>query len=817
MAQNLHQPKNFVIAHALKRRVRVFIPALRRDHERCYILEIILQKRAEITAVKSVPEIGSVTVFFNPKRLPKNNLLTLLDTVVDNLGKKKPTAARNVVCDPTQPAQDITLAIDGMSCASCALLLEMTLKRDPRVLNANVNFASEIANINGHLTRHDAAELIHRTGYRPNTMDTLTQRKALLEREHQRLAGARKRFLWASLLSAPVIAIGMAMPASRWLHWLQFLLTTPVVFGAGRPFFDKAWLLAKQGNANMDSLIAIGVGSAYGYSLPVLLKNGKHLYFEAAAGIISFVLLGRYLEEQAKGKAGEAIGKLVDLQPQTAILLKDGQELSIDIDDIQVGDKLLIRPGARVPTDGEVIDGVSTINEAMVTGESVPVVKHPGHKIIGGCVNGSGALTITATAVGMDTVLAGIIHMVDQAQASKLPVQKLVDKVSAVFVPAVMAVSAATFGSWLIAGARFSSAFSNSISVLLIACPCALGLATPTAIMVGTGQSARRGVYIRRGESLETATRLTAIVFDKTGTITEGKPKVSDLINISKYDDDFIIRLAASAEINSEHFLGRAIVEYARQNPDFSPAPISHFNITAGRGLQATSGRYRMLIGNLAWLEQHDIDTGELLLHAKKFGNAGKTPVFMALNNKAAALIAVADRPRATARQALQALAKLHIDTLMVTGDTAETAHHIADQVGIVTVIAHAAPQHKLETIRRLQAEGHIVGMIGDGINDAPALAAADVGFAIGHGTDIAIESSDLTLVNGDISKVAETVQLSTLTMRIIRQNLFWAFAYNTVAIPVAAAGKLNPMIASAAMALSSVSVILNSLRINRN
>lgn len=817
MAQNPTQPKNFFIAHTLKRRIRVSVPALYKDPERCYILEIILKKRPEITAVKSVPQIGSVTIFFTPNRLPRNNLLILLDKVLDNLGNRKLASARNVVCDPSQPVQDITLAIDGMSCASCALLLEMTIKRDPRVVNANVNFASEIASVSGHLTRHDVAELIRRTGYKPNTMDTLTQRKALLEREHQRLATARKRFLWASLLSAPVVAIGMTMPASRWLHWLQLILTTPVVFGAGRPFFDKAWLLAKQGNANMDSLIAIGVGSAYGYSLPVLLKNGKHLYFEAAAGIISFVLLGRYLEEQAKGKAGEAISKLVDLQPQTAVLLKNGQETTIHVDDIEVGDHLLIRPGAKVPTDGEVIEGASTIDEAMVTGESMPVIKNPGDKVIGGCVNGNGVLTITVTATGMDTVLAGIIHMVDQAQASKLPVQKLVDKISSVFVPSVMAVSAVTFGFWMATGARFATAFSNSISVLLIACPCALGLATPTAIMVGTGQAARRGVYIRRGESLETATHITAIVFDKTGTITEGKPEVTDLVNISDYDDDFIIRLAASAEISSEHFLGRAIVEHARQIQDFSAAPITHFKITAGRGIEAKSGRYRIHIGNRAWLDQQNIDSAELAHYAKTFGHEGKTPVFVALNNKAAALYAVADRPRASAKQALQALQTMHIDTLMVTGDTAETAHHIAALVGIRTVIAQAAPEQKLETIRSLQAKGRIVGMIGDGINDAPALAAADVSFAIGHGTDIAIESADLTLVNGDISKVAETVQLSTLTMRIIKQNLFWAFAYNTVAIPVAAAGKLNPMIASAAMALSSVSVILNSLRINRN
>ena len=811
------QPKNFQLIHELSHRIRISVPVLRRDPERAYIFEIILKKRPEITSVRSVPNIGSVTIFFNANTLPQQNLLILLDTVLANIGKKKINLGNKTgSCDTSIPVQDISLAIEGMTCASCSLLLEMSLKRDPRVISANVNFASEIATIKGHLMRNDAASIISSIGYKPNTMDTLTQRKALIEREQQRVSVAKRRFIRAGLLSFPVVVIGMAMPTSRALHWLQFLLTTPVVLDTGWQFFDKAWKLAKQRAANMDSLIALGVGSAYGYSIPALLKNSRHLYFEAAAAIVSFVLLGRYMEEQARGKAGEAIRKLVDLQPQTATLLKDGQEVIINIDDIEVSDLLLVRPGEKIPTDGEVMDGISTVDEAMVTGESIPVIKETGHHVIGGCVNGTGMLKIRATAVGMDTVLAGIIHMVDQAQASKLPVQKLVDQISSVFVPAVMGISALTMTSWLMTGARFTFAFSNSITVLLIACPCALGLATPTAIMVGTGQSARRGVYIRNGESLETATHLTAIVFDKTGTITEGKPKVTDLINISKHSDDLLIDLAASAELNSEHFLARAIVDHAREKLDFKAKAVTGFDVTAGRGLTAKVKRYQLQIGNQAWLEEQHIDISELLPEAKTLGQAGKTPVFMAINGKAAALFGIADRPRASAKQALHALARLNIKTLMVTGDTQETAEHIAKQVGIDTIIAHATPGQKLQEIQRLQAEGGKVGMIGDGINDAPALAAADVGFAIGHGTDIAIESSDLTLVNGDISKVAETVELSTLTMKIIKQNLFWAFAYNTVAIPVAAVGKLNPMIASAAMALSSVSVIVNSLRINK-
>jgi Cu+-exporting ATPase len=810
-------PKNFAVVHRLRRRIRVVAPALRGDAEKTYILEILLKKRPEITAIKSTPAIASLTIFFDPQRLPAANLLILLDKILDNIGPKQLAKTPKIAaCDPSLPLQEYILAIEGMSCASCALLLEMHLNRDSRVADASVNFAAATATIRGRLPRQEAAHIIERTGYKANAMDTLTQRKLIIEKERQRLNAAKRRFVWAGLLSTPVIAVGMAMPQSRWLHALQFLLTTPVVLGAGRGFFEKAWRLARQGSANMDSLIALGVGSAYGYSLPGLLNKNRHLYFEAAAGIVTFVLIGRYMEENAKGKAGEAIRQLIELQPQTATLLKDGAEYEISVDDIQVGDRLLVRPGEKIATDATVLDGLSSINEAMLTGESIPVTKRPGDRVFGGCVNGNGALTVEATAVGMDTVLAGIVHMVDHAQAAKLPVQKLVDKISAVFVPSVMAVSALTFSAWIVAGARFATAFSNAITVLLIACPCALGLATPTAIMVGSGQAARRGVYIRNGESLETATHLNAIVFDKTGTITEGKPKVSDLFLAGKYSEELVLTLAASAELNSEHFLAKAIVEYTKQNLDFTAKPVRDFSIVPGRGLHAKTGRYQILLGNREWMEEQHIELGNLLETAFTLSKQGKTPVFLALNGKPAALFGIADRPRADAQAAIKALNALGVATLMVTGDTEQTAYYIAAQVGIDTVIAHATPGRKLEEIERLQNAGKITGMIGDGINDAPALAAADVGFAIGHGTDIAIESADLTLVNGDIAKIADTIRLSTVTLRIIKQNLFWAFAYNTVAIPVAAVGRLNPMIASAAMALSSVSVVLNSLRINR-
>ncbi|MFI3218280.1 MAG: heavy metal translocating P-type ATPase, partial [Methylococcales bacterium] len=734
-------PTHYKLVHQLTRRVRIISPVLKNDAERGTIFEIILKKRPEIKKVRSVIALGSVIIEFDPVGLPKQNLFILLDAVLGNIGQRKTEAqtASKKVFDGK--IQEIDLAIEGMSCASCALLIEMVLQRDPRVKQANVNFGTSTLTVYGQLSKADVDEKVSSLGYKTFAMDTLSQRKKLIEKEHQRISLAKRRFLWASALSFPVIAVGMTMPSSRWLHWMQFVLTTPVVFWAGRSFFIKAWRLAKQGTANMDSLIALGVGSAYGYSLPSLLTRRGHLYFEAGAAIISFVLLGRFLEERAKGKAGEAIRQLVDLQPQTATRLVDEQETIVDIDDIVIDDVLLVRPGEKIPTDGVVIQGVSTVDESMVTGESIPVIKNVDNKVIGGCVNGSGVLRIRATAVGMDTVLAGIVHMVDQAQSTKLPIQKQVDKISAVFVPAVMLLSAATMIGWLLAGASFSFAFGSAITVLLIACPCALGLATPAAIMVGAGQAAREGIYIRNGESLETAAKLNVIVFDKTGTITEGKPKVTDLVKLSRLSEGKIILLAASAENNSEHFLGKAIVAYAKDY-GLNLQACSHFYSATGRGIEAEVDGKKLLLGNQDWLDEQQVDIDDLLVAASYFSKQGKTPVFMAVNGKAAAVFGIADKARPQAIHAIRHLQKLGIQTLMVTGDTKKTANYIAAKVGIETVIANAKPEQKLAIIHQFQAEGKNVGMIGDGINDAPALAAANVGFAIGTGTDIAIESA---------------------------------------------------------------------------
>lgn len=807
--------KNFRVVHQLKRRIRIISPVLIKDLERCYILEILLKKRQEIKRVRSVHAIGSVVIEFDSSNLPKINLLILLDAVLGNIAQKESRVREKQAKHFEGAIEEVDLALAGMTCASCALLIEMVLNRDPLVKSASVNFATETVTVYGKLDKQQVSNKIEMLGYEPMSMDTLSQRKNLIIKEQRRIEAAKRRFIWSGILSTPVIIAAMSMSKSRWTHWFQFVLTTPVVLGVGKPFFIKAWRLATQKAANMDTLIALGVGSAYGYSLPSLFRRRGHMYFEAAAAIITFVLLGRYLEERARGKAGEAIRQLVDLQPQTATLLREGKEILVDVDDVALEDILLVRPGEKIPTDGDVVFGVSTVDEAMVTGESMPVVKETGQQVIGGCVNGNGVLHIKATAIGMDTVLAGIVHMVDQAQATKLPIQKQVDKISAVFVPAVIGFSGLTFASWMLLGAPFATAFGSAVTVLLIACPCALGLATPAAIMVGTGQAAKKGVYIRNGESLEVATKLNVIVFDKTGTITEGKPKVADFYNLSRLHNDKVIAMAASAENNSEHFLAKAIVSYADEL-GLKQLACSHFYSETGRGIEAVVKGKKLLLGNQAWMKDQNVNVNGLINEAGHFAEQGKTPVYMAIDNKEAAVFGIADKPRQEAMDAVSRLKKLGIQSIMVTGDTEKTAQHIAAVVGIEDVVANAKPDEKLSIIRQLQSDGKQVGMIGDGINDAPALAAADVGFAIGSGTDIAIESADLTLVQGDISKVTETIELSGDTINVIKQNLFWAFGYNTVAIPVAALGKLNPMVASAAMALSSVSVIVNSLRLSR-
>ncbi len=797
------------VVHQLRRRVRFVVPALKGEAERLCLLEILLRKHAAIREVRVVAAIASLAVRFDPRLMPVGNLLRLVDTVAGTVAR----APRQAPPPPVDCAEgelgEVSVAVEGMTCASCAALIQMSLNRDPMVRTASVNYATATATVVGRLDRPALEARIGALGYQARPMDTLSQRKMIVERERAHVRDARRRAIGACLLSLPVMVIGMAMPRSRLWHVVEFVLTTPVVLGAGRPFFQRAVKLARNRAANMDTLIALGSGAAYGHSVASLLAGRHHLYFEAAAGIVSFVLLGRWLEERAKGKAGDAIRRLLDLQPPTATVVRGEVEVVVPVDDLVVGDVLVVRPGERVPVDGEVLGGRTTIDESMVTGESMPVVKGPGDDVIGGCINGAGSFRMRAKAVGQDTVLAGIVRMVDHAQAAKLPVQRMADRVSAVFVPGVVAVAGATFATWLAGGARFSTALGNAVSVLLIACPCALGLATPTAIMAATGQAARRGIYIRNGEALETASTLSVLVFDKTGTVTEGRPVVSRLDVVPGFDRARVLALVAGAEMGSEHHLGRAVIDHAR-SLGIEPPRADEVTAEIGKGITARVGGHTVLVGSRAFLAKRGIAVEAPPL-------AGQTPVLAAIDGRFAALFGISDRPRPTSAAAIERLHELGVRTIMVTGDVEDAAHAIAAEVGIPEVVAQASPARKQEIVAELRAAGEAVGMIGDGINDAPALAAADVGFAIGTGTDVAIEAAPVTLVNGDIAKVAEMIELSRKTMRIIRQNLVWAMGYNTIAIPGAALGELSPMVASSAMALSSVSVVTNSLRLQKD
>jgi Cu+-exporting ATPase len=812
--------KNFRVAHRLTRRIRLVAPPLVKQPERCYILEILLRKHGAVKDVRSVPEIGSVTLHFDPAQLPEERLLAVVDAVIGNIAAAPPPAARAAAApaavDPDAPLQECNAAIEGMTCASCALLIEMNLQRDPRVESAAVNYAAQTVTVKGRLSREALFAAVGKLGYEARPMDTLAQRRLLVEREKARLEAARKKLVEAALLTAPVMVSGMLMHQQPLLRLAELALSTYVVFGSGGDIFRKAWALAKQREANMDTLIAMGAGAAWAYSLPGVLRPQHHVYFESAAAIVAFVLGGRYMEERAKGKASEAIRKLIELQPETAVRIAAGGDEVVPIDDVQLGDRLRVRPGDKVPTDGVVEQGASSVDEAMLTGESLPVAKGVGDAVVGGTQNGNGAFVMRVTAVGGDTVLSGIVKLVDHAQGAKLPVQKLADRISARFVPAVGGIAGATLAGWLLAGHPLPRALSHAVAVLLIACPCALGLATPTAIMVGTGQAARRGIYIRDGEALETAAKLDTLVFDKTGTITEGKPVVTDFLATAGQDEARLLSLVAGVEAHSEHFLARAIAAWCKAR-GVSPAPTSSFENRPGRGVAAQSDAGEILVGNAALLAEAGIDSAAQAAQAGAWAAQGKTPVFVAVGGKAVALFAISDAPREGAKAAIALLHRLGMKTVMATGDVEAAANHIAREVGIDRVVARATPADKLELIRALQAEGRKVGMIGDGVNDAPALAAADVGFAIGGGADIAVESAGVTLVGGDIARVAGGIELSRSTMKIIRQNLFWALGYNVIAIPVAAAGRLNPMIAAAAMAMSSVSVVTNSLRLQRH
>ncbi|WP_099024285.1 heavy metal translocating P-type ATPase [Mycolicibacterium palauense] len=649
-----------------------------------------------------------------------------------------------------------------------------------------------------------------------------------------------RRFIVGAVLTTPVLIAMMAhtlLRAPDWVpplllnHWVQLALITPVMFYTGWPIHRTGWLALRHRSADMNSLVTLGTTAAFGYSLfvtlaPGLLPEGlREVYYEAVGVILTLIMLGRLLEARAKAGTGEAIRALLGLQARTARVVRDGGEVEVPVDEVVVGDEIVIRPGEKIPVDAAVLSGQSAVDESMVTGESMPATKHAGDMVIGATVNTTGSLRVRAAKVGADTMLAQIIRMVQQAQASKAPIQRLADAISRYFVPVVIAIAVVTFVLWFVAGPApaLTLALVSAVAVLIIACPCALGLATPLSIMVGTGKGARAGVLIRSAEALETAHRLDTIVLDKTGTITAGRPTLTDVVPVGAMPEDELLGLVAAAEADSEHPVAAAVVAAARQRGIAVPTTRDFASVT-GKGVRATAAGHRVLVGTARLLAEEGVDATELGEIGARLSADGKTPILVGVDGRPAGVVAVADTVKDDSVAAIAALQQLGLEVVMITGDNARTAAAVARQVGITRVLAEVLPEHKADEIRRLQAEGRRVGMVGDGINDAPALAQADVGLAIGTGTDVAIEAADITLISGSLAGVVNSVTLSRATMRNIRENLFFALIYNAVGIPIAAGAlypflgwRLSPMIAAAAMAMSSLSVVGNANRLRRH
>lgn len=749
----------------------------------------------------------------------------------------------------------LELPITGMTCAACVRNVERAVNRVPGILNVSVNLATEKAVVTylpGSVRRGDIVSAVENAGYgvidlstaaAPEDAERAVREGEIRKQERLLLIGLLftiplfilsmgRDLLMAAAPSAEDTMAGMNMAnmaagsLPAWVTWVGWpfifgLLATPVQFYVGRQYLSGAWKAARNGTTNMDTLIAMGSSAAYFYSLVVLFGTlfeietlQGHVYFETAAVIITLITLGKLLEARAKGRTSEAIRKMMGMAPRTATLLRDGQETEVSIDDVVPGDILVVRPGERVPVDGMVIEGRSSVDESMLTGESLPINKAVGDEVIGATINRQGRLVMEATRVGAETALAQIVRLVEQAQGAKAPIQRVADTVSGVFVPIVITLAVVTFFGWLVLGqSGFTPALVHAVAVLVIACPCALGLATPTAVMVGTGRGAEMGVLFKNAEALENAFRLKSIVLDKTGTITHGQPTVTDILTNITITSDELLRLAASAERGSEHPLGQAVVAKAMEHKLLLSQP-EGFNAESGRGIQAVVDRQVILVGSARFMAEQGIDTTSIAGDIACLQSKARTTVVVAVDGSAVGVIGLADTVKDSSHEAVQALQSAGLEVIMLTGDNAQTAQAIAEEVGIKRVLADVLPDQKAAAIQNLQAKDHRVAMVGDGINDAPALAQADVGIAIGTGTDIAMEASDITLVSGDLRGVAKAIALSKATMRTIYQNLFWAFIYNIILIPVAMLGLLVPMLAAAAMAFSSVFVVSNSLRL---
>jgi Cu+-exporting ATPase len=704
-----------------------------------------------------------------------------------------------------------------------------------------VNFTTEralVEYITEEVSIRDLKKVVEEAGYQVLEVkeEDIVEKERLARKAE--LSRLRLKFILGAIFLIPILILMYgASFLEKWLglsqefnFFLQFLLATPVQFWAGWQFYVGFWKATKHKTSDMNTLIAVGTSAAYLYSLIVtfiphrIMVKGLMLdvYFDTSAAIIVLILLGRFLEARAKGKTSEAIKKLIGLQPKTARVLRNGKESDIPVEEVVSGDIIIVRPGEKIPVDGVVREGYSSVDESMVTGESLPVEKKRGDSVIGATMNKTGTFKFEASKVGKDTVLAQIVRLVQEAQGSKPPIARMVDVIASYFVPAVISIAIVTFAVWYLFGPHpaLTYAFLNFVAVLIIACPCALGLATPTSIMVGTGKGAENGILIRGAEALETAHQLNTIVLDKTGTLTKGEPSVTDIIASEKFTEKEILTFAASAEKGSEHPLGEAIVKKAREE-DLNLLDSKGFEAIAGHGIEVVLDSKKILLGNVRLMEERKVFLNGLLKKAEQLSSAGKTPMFLAVEGEVAGIIAVADTLKENSKKTVGALHRMGLEVVMLTGDNRRTAEAIASQIGVDRVLAEVLPEMKAEEIRRLQGEGKKVGMVGDGINDAPALAQADVGIAIGTGTDVAMESSDITLIGGDLRGVVTAIALSKATIRNIKQNLFWAFAYNTILIPVAAGVLfpffgilLNPIFAAGAMAISSVTVVSNALRL---
>jgi P-type Cu+ transporter len=755
------------------------------------------------------------------------------------------------------PTAEITLPILGMTCANCMANVERSLKKVDGVLEATVNYASEEALVRyapGSVTRADLVAAVRRGGYdvvepkageetaEPQDVEAAAREAEIRHQYHRLIVGA--------LFTIPLFVISMGRDFDligqwahgAWVNWLLLALATPVQFYVGYDYYTGAYKSLRNGSANMDVLVALGTSVAYFYSIAVVIALslgshliGHHVYFETAAVIITLIVLGKLLEARAKGRTSEAIKKLMGLQPKTARVVRDGAELDIPIAEVVTGDVVVVRPGERIPVDGVVVNGRSHVDESMLTGESLPVAKEVGDKVIGATINKQGLLRFEATKVGRETALAQIIRLVEQAQGSKAPIQRIIDRVSAYFVPIVVVFALLTFGVWMLAGQGFVPALLRLVAVLVIACPCAMGLATPTSIMVGIGKGAESGILFKNSTALERTLKVRAIVLDKTGTITKGEPSVTDVVVGSQYPvvssqyagdgADYWLRLAASAERGSEHPLGEAIVR-AAQERGLSLSDPADFEGIAGHGIAATVDGQKVLLGNLRLMQRENVHLNGLEEQAQSLQAEAKTAMWLAVDGQAAALISVADTIKEGSKEAVAAMKKMGLTVVMMTGDNEATAQAIGREVGIDRVMAEVLPGDKAGYVKQLQEEGYAVAMVGDGINDAPALAQADIGIAIGTGTDVAMETADVTLMRGDLRSVPQALRLSKATMRNIRQNLVWAFGYNVALLPVAAGAlapfawapdvlrELDPMLAAAAMVLSSISVVTNALRL---